>query len=123
MRPDMITVVFKLKKHGLINNYIRVPDAEMGGSEAYFDPETRLLHISESTFCSANDMSTRSTLERRRARFTIAHEIGHIALGHDRILHRGGSNAFRKQANGVQQAEREAEQFAAAFLAPAHLAR
>ena len=121
LRPDMITVIFKLKNAGLIKNYLRVPDAEMAGSEAYFDPKTRLLHISENTFCAANDGSYRSTTERRRARYSIAHEIGHVALGHTEIRHRGESNEFRKLAKGNRQDEREAEQFAAAFLAPSHL--
>jgi hypothetical protein len=29
LRPDMITVIFKLKDCGMIKNYIRVPDKEM----------------------------------------------------------------------------------------------
>lgn len=121
LRPDMITVIFKLKRHGLIKNYIRMPDAQMKGSEAYYDPNSRLLHISERTFRAANDLSNCSTTERRRARYTIAHEVGHIVLGHSEIRHRGESNAYRKSAKGNAQDEREAEQFAAAFLAPAHL--
>ena len=42
-RPDMVTVVFKLKHHGLIANYRRVPDAEMPDGEAYFDPFEKIL--------------------------------------------------------------------------------
>ena len=52
-RPDMVTVVFKLKHHGLIANYRRVPDAEMPDGEAYFDPfekilqqlKTKMIHV------------------------------------------------------------------------------
>jgi len=122
LRPDMITVIFKLKNLRYINDYRRVPDDKMSGSEAYFDPETGLLHISESTFCSANDHATCSDADRRRARYTIAHEIGHIALGHTALRHRGVSNRLRKSAPGHQRDEREADMFSAAFLAPAHLA-
>ena len=42
-RPDIVTVVFKLKHHGLIANYRRVPDAEMPDGEAYFDPFEKIL--------------------------------------------------------------------------------
>jgi len=42
-RPDMVTVVFKLKHHGLIANYRRVPDAEMPDREAYFDPFEKIF--------------------------------------------------------------------------------
>lgn len=81
LRPDMITVVIKLKDHGMIANYVRVPDEEMPDDEAFFDSKSRLLHLRESTFCAANAMYTYSEVERRRARYTVAHEIAHIALG------------------------------------------
>jgi hypothetical protein len=82
LRPDMTTVIIKLKDHGLIKNYVRVPDHEMPDDEACFDSEDKLLYIRESKFCAASAMYTYRETERRRARFTIAHEIGHIALGH-----------------------------------------
>ena len=50
-RPDVVTVIFKLKDHGLIKNYKDVsPDVEMPDSEAYFDPFDHILYIRESTF-------------------------------------------------------------------------
>jgi Zn-dependent peptidase ImmA (M78 family) len=122
LRPDMITVVIKLKERGRIENYVRVPDKDMPDSEAMFDPDKRLLYIRESTFAAANGLFAGTDAERRRARYTIAHEIGHIVLGHSAVRHRGASNEQRKAAKGNWQDEREAEQFAAAFLAPAHLA-
>lgn len=78
-RPDMITVVFKLKHHGLIANYRRVLDAEMSDGEAYFDPFEKILHIRESTFCAANSIFGLESA-RRRARFTLAHEVGHFGI-------------------------------------------
>jgi Zn-dependent peptidase ImmA (M78 family) len=123
LRPDMITVIIKLKNRGMIKNYVRVPDSEMPNDEARFDSDDQLLYIRESTFCAANAMYTYPELERRRARFTIAHEIGHIALGHKGIRFRGDSSERGKRLVGqIRQQERDAERFAAAFLAPDHLA-
>jgi hypothetical protein len=122
VRPDMITVIVKLKDHGMIKNYVRVPDSEMPDDEACFNSDERLLYIRESTFCAANAMYTYSETDRRRARFTLAHEIGHMALGHDGSHRRGATSAIAKElGRKVGRAEREAERFAAAFLVPAHL--
>src|ERR1700730_2710473 len=121
-RPDMITVIFKLKDQGLIKNYRRVPDAEMPDGEAYFDPFDEILHIRESTFCNANSMSAPET-DRRRARFTLAHEVGHIWLKHTGIRHRGKAGALQERlVKQIKQEEREAERFAGAFLVPSYLA-
>jgi Zn-dependent peptidase ImmA (M78 family) len=117
----MITVVIKLKHYGLIENYARVPDERMADDEAYFDPKAKILYIRESTFCAANSEDTHENIKRQRARFTIAHEIGHIALGHSELRHRG--KIANVHASGrIWHDERVAQRFAAAFLAPAHLA-
>ena len=122
LRPDMITVIIKLKDRGLIKNYMRVPDHKMPDDEAYFDSVEGLLYLRESTFCAANAMFSYSDQERRRARFTIAHEVGHVALGHQGRRFRGDSGAAGKAlVSKIRQQERDAERFAAAFLAPAHL--
>jgi IrrE N-terminal-like domain len=55
----------------------------MPDDEACFDSDDKLLYIRESTYCAANAMYTHTKAERRHARFTIAHEIGHLALKHD----------------------------------------
>ena len=57
LRPDMITVIVKLKHLGLIKNYVRVPDAEMPDDEAYYDSEKSCciyekLHFVLQTLCS-----------------------------------------------------------------------
>ena len=94
----------------------------MPDDEACFNSDERLLYIRESTFCAANAMYTYSETDRRRARFTLAHEIGHMALGHDGSHRRGATSAIAKElGRKVGRAEREAERFAAAFLVPAHL--
>ena len=118
----MITVIVKLKHLGFIKNYIRVPDSEMSSDEARFDPFDKLLYLRESTFCAANATQSYSDAERQRARFTIAHEIGHIALGHQNVRYRGNTTAKAAQmVAGIRNEEYAANRFAAAFLAPAHL--
>ena len=122
LRPDMTTVIVKLKDHGVIKNYVRVPDDEMPDDEAFFDSKARLLYLRESTFCAASAMYTYTEVERRRARYTIAHEIGHIALAHGGVRYRGHTGALAEElVSKIRRQEREAERFAAAFLAPAHL--
>ena len=121
-RPYMITVVIKLKHLGLIKNYRRVPDEGMPDGEAYFDPFERILHLRESIFCAANSMFAPES-DRRHARFTIAHEVGHIWLKHSGIRHRGAAGATQERlVKQIRQEEREAYRFAGAFLAPAYLA-
>jgi hypothetical protein len=122
IRPDMITVIIKLKHHGLIKNYERVPDEEMSDGEAYYDPFEKILRIRESTFRAANKTSAREG-DRQRARFTLAHEVGHIWLNHSGVRHRGAAGALQERlVKQIRQEEREAYRFAGAFLAPAYLA-
>jgi hypothetical protein len=118
-RPDMITVVVKLKG---IKNYERVPDTSMPDDEVRFDPDERILYIRESTFVAGNGMFAIES-ERQRARFTLAHEIGHIWLKHAGMRYRGKSGALQeKYVRQIKQQEREADRFAGAFLAPSCLA-
>ena len=123
LRPDMITVVFKLKDQGIIKDYVRVADSEMPDDEAKYDSFEKLLYLRESTFTAGNGMFPHSTSERRRARYTIAHEVGHIALGHSGVRFRGGTAALaEKMVSRIRKEEYEANRFAAAFLAPMYLA-
>jgi len=121
-RPDMITVIIKLKDRGLIKNYERVPDEQMAGNEAYFDPEKGILYISESTFEAGNGFFAIES-KRQRARFTLGHEVGHIWLKHQGLRYRGKSGELQeKLVRQIKQEEREAHRFAGAFLAPSYLA-
>lgn len=72
--------------------------------------------------CSAVDPETEATYilinsdkPRVRRRFTIAHELGHLALGH---LH-GGEVVVDETVRGRSPREREANAFAAGLLMPA----
>ncbi len=53
---------------------------------------------------------------RGRIRFTIAHELGHILLGHEKAL---GFGNYRKSAVRKLENEIQADEFAARLLAPA----
>lgn len=122
-RPDMITVIFKLKDRGLINDYRRVPDVEMPDDEAYFDPFTKVLHLRESTFEAGNGMYA-DEVKRQRARFTLAEEAAHIWLKHGGIRYRGETGALQERmVKQIAQEEREARRFAGTFLAPAYLTK
>ncbi|MDQ0305258.1 ImmA/IrrE family metallo-endopeptidase [Ancylobacter polymorphus] len=107
-------MIFKLKSLGRIENYERVPDREFGLDEAVFDPYGGILKIKESVFIAANSGAP-------RARFTIAHEIGHIMLGHNRIRHRRLDYDAKSATSPVLADEMQANMFAGAFLAPYHL--
>ncbi len=120
-RPDMITAVFKAVHLGLIKGYVRVADADMPDDLAAFDPDEGILSLQESTFVAANEVVS-CPPERPRARFTIAHEFGHVFLGHKRTRHRNVSGRQIEQiAAPIIRDERDADRFSGAFLAPAHL--
>jgi hypothetical protein len=119
--PDMVTVVFKAVHLGLIKSYVRVPDVDMPDDLAAFDPDKGILSLQESTFVAANEVVS-CPPERPRARFTIAHEFGHMFLGHKKTRHRNISGRKIEQiAAPIVRDERDADRFAGAFLAPAHL--
>jgi hypothetical protein len=119
--PCVLTCVFKLKNEGLISGYHRVKDEYLPDDEAQYDPHLRVLRLRESVFCAANDFLSSSTA-RRRARFTVMHEIGHVLRGHSRVRHRNISNRkIEKIVMQTQVDESEADRFASAFLVPVHL--
>jgi len=85
--PDVVTMIYKLKREGSIIGYAVVPDRELPDEEAEFDPHTKLLKLRKGTFYAANNLY--NCPRKPRARFTIAHEVGHILRCHKRIRHRG----------------------------------
>jgi Zn-dependent peptidase ImmA (M78 family) len=117
----MVTVLLKAHHLGFIADYERVSDEDMPDDLAAFDPDTRRLRIRDSTFIVANEVVSSPT-DRPRARFTIAHELGHLFLKHKRTRHRNISGRpIEKIAPSIVRDERDADRFAAAFLAPALL--
>jgi hypothetical protein len=121
LRPDMVTAVLKAQHLGFIASYERVPDAQMPDDLASFDPVSRKLKLRESVFVSANEV-IESPPDRPRARFTIGHEFGHVFLGHKKMRNRNiTGRRIEKIAPSISREERDADRFAAAFLAPASL--
>ena len=59
----------------------------------------------------------KDTENRGRTRFTIAHELGHILLGHELAPDKSGH--FRTASDRREPAETQADEFAARLLAPA----
>jgi IrrE N-terminal-like domain len=115
LRPDMIDVLIKLKHHGYIPDLVRVPDEYMPGVEAKFDPCDRKLYVTESTYVAMEKGEP-------RARWTASHEVGHIALDHQRARNRSSlPTMIERIAPTIRRDETEANKFAAAFLAPFHI--
>lgn len=59
----------------------------------------------------------KDTENRGRTRFTVAHELGHILLGHELAPDKSGH--FRTASDRREPAETQADEFAARLLAPA----
>ena len=116
LRLDVIDVVQKLKHRGDIADYVRVPDHRMLDADAKFNPDDRNLYLQESTYNAAKRGEP-------RARWTVAHEIGHIALEHRRTRNRSSLPAeIERIAPTIRRDETQAHKLAAAFLAPFHRA-
>ena len=116
LRLDMLDVLKKLKQKGLIADYVRVTDLELPGVEARFCPDTRTIKITDKTWAKAEHGDP-------RANWTIAHELGHVVFRPNRARNRSSSpRAFERSIPSIVKDERPAHRFAAAFLAPLHMA-
>lgn len=116
LRPKMIDVLRTLKHSGIINDYVRVPNEAMPDVEAKFDPDNRKIFLRESTYIAAER-------ENDRARWTIAHEVGHAVFAHSKTRNRSSNpGRIEKIAPSIRCDETQANKFAAAFLAPFHRA-
>ena len=110
---DFMTLITKLKVRYDTIDYRRVPDEEMNGIEAQWDSDKKLIYISESVFCSANRGEPRALM-------TIAHEVGHMILGHKGRLNRGPISERDLGFGSTGRAEFQAKIFASALLVPLH---
>jgi IrrE N-terminal-like domain len=115
IRPDMMTVISKLKHVVPSFNYRRVPDEEMPEAEAHWYSEDFELSMRESVFVGMRRGEP-------RARMTVAHELSHYLLAHKGYLNRNvtKSNAEMSVQRIVNQ-ESEARRTAPIILAPEYL--
>lgn len=107
---DLIRLVeHRLYEEGLI---LHIAEAEeLGEDEARAFPDIDEIHIREDVYAALRSGE-------RRARFTVAHEIGHWILHPDVALAR---NARDGRHDFFEDSEWQADCFAAEFLMPAQM--
>lgn len=90
-------------------------DDELHGAEAFMDCDEHTLVLSEQTLRGLWEYNT-------RAKFTVAHEIGHYMLGHRGNTKRSADKSiYLTPAQRIQ--EMQADKFASYFLIPTKLAK
>jgi len=114
LAPDMHCVLEKLQQKIVKFNFRPALASEMGLDEAWMDDDSHTLTVRECVLENAK-------AGMGRARFTIAHELGHYFLGHKGRRRR---NPNKEVYAGAQERiqEDEADQFASNFLVPTELA-
>jgi hypothetical protein len=115
VRPDMMTVISKLKHVVPSFAYRRVPDHEMPDAYARWNSTDFELQMRESTFVGIQR-------DEPRARMSVAHELSHYLHRHTGLLNR----SLQKSSTEVEvqryvNQESEARRTAPVILAPEHL--
>jgi hypothetical protein len=107
-RFDAVRVLEDLAKYGVTVDVVDDNDPELPrGVEACWVPETVTLVIRQSVYEAAYR-------DEPRALFTIAHELGHLALAHRRTFNRETTRPFQV----FEDSEWQANSFAGEFLMP-----
>jgi Zn-dependent peptidase ImmA (M78 family) len=98
-------------------SYRRVADSVLHGAKGMYNSDTDTIEIPNNVFLGMENRIP-------HFRFSVAHEIAHAVLRHEGVKFRHAERKAYEKANpSVWRDEREAEQFAAIFLAPTHLAK
>jgi Zn-dependent peptidase ImmA (M78 family) len=104
------------KERDLIGDYVVLPDSLMANAGGHFDPERRVICITETVWAGSNSGVPRCL-------YTVAHELSHALLGHTKSRNRSHvRSASEIAAPPIARDERAAERLAAALLAPFCLA-
>lgn len=115
VRPDLMTIITKIKHLDHSFQYGRVSDAAMPEAEAQWDSSARVLRMRESVFVGMQRNET-------RARMTVAHELSHYLLKHDGVLNREpGAKTTEMIGAKLRHQESEARRTGPILLAPEHL--
>lgn len=115
VRPDMLTIITKVKHFDSTFNYGRVPDCEMPTAEAQWDSENGVVWMRESVFVGMQRGEP-------RARMTVAHELGHYLHRHKGLLNRKtGIKSSDLPTALLRHQESEARRTGPIILAPEHL--
>jgi IrrE N-terminal-like domain len=114
LAPNMYAVLEKLQTMIEKFSFRAALTSDMGGNEATMNEDTHTLTARE---CVLEDAKSGGT----RARFTLAHELGHYFLGHKGERRRNANKALYAGANERIE-EQEADLFASYFLVPNDLA-
>lgn len=115
VRPDIMTVISKLKHVVPSFGYRRVPDAEMPDADAQWSSDDFEVSMRESVFVGMQRGDP-------RARMTVAHELSHYLLGHQGLLNRSAVKSIAEiSVRSIISQEAEARRLAPIILAPEHL--
>lgn len=113
---DLLSVLQKLPTRFPDFRWLVALDEELPGAEAKADCAEKTIVIKQSVYDGIR-------LGRPRSRMTLAHEIGHIVLGHAGTRLRSlGRDRVAAWNRDVGSEEQEARWFAAVFLSPTRLA-
>jgi len=116
VKLDVVEFIRRLKHHGYISDYVRVPDATLPDAEAKYIGQDRKIFVRESVFQRAE----RSDVH---CRFSIVHECSHAIFEHQFERKRsllGRSAAPEMRVPSVRREEVQADKLAAVLLAPFH---
>jgi hypothetical protein len=96
-------------------DYQETSDNELPDADGRYDPPNHTIFFPARVY-------RRLDKSEGRLNFSVAHELGHYILNHqERRFRRADKWAYERATPRVQQEEREADHFAAYFLAPDHL--
>ncbi|MGY4176782.1 Zn-dependent peptidase ImmA (M78 family) [Bradyrhizobium sp. USDA 4518] len=115
VKPDMMTIISKLKHVDPSFKYRRVADRDMPDAEARWSSDATEISLRESVFIGMQKAEP-------RARMTVSHELSHYLLKHEGHLNRSTvKTVVEISARRIAHQESEARRLAPIILAPEYL--